>query len=148
MKIKLLTFFGMLTVAAFALWTIPTTASAQGNTDAPQNPSTEQTTTTPEAYTYTAQTGDSYSVLARKAIQTYGIETQTNLSGAQIVFAETNLTQEAGSELLETGQTVTITKADVQKWVDKAKDLTDSQKAAWQYYVSFVDFNTDAFGES
>lgn len=145
MKTKLLTIFGVMALSAFAVVALPDTASAQsGNTSQPQTSSTSTTAN----YTYVAQPGDSYSVLARKAIQTYGIETKTNLSGAQIVFAETGLTQAAGSPVLLTGQTVAISKNDVKAWVDKAKALTPAQITAWNYYVPFVDFNTNGNGQA
>lgn len=99
------------------------------------------------AYNYVAQEGDSYSVLARKAIQTYGINNGVNLSGAEIVAAETNLTRTAGSPELSAGQEVSITESDVKQWVDAAQALTDAEEANWDYYVQFVDFNTDAAGE-
>ena len=101
-----------------------------------------------EAYSYVAQTGDSYSELARKAVQTYGIVNKVTLSGAQIVFAETNLTKEAGSPVLNLNQEVTISIATVKSWVEKAQKLTDVQKTNWNYYVQFVDFNTNSVGES
>lgn len=100
------------------------------------------------AYDYVAQAGDSYSVLARKAVQTYGIETGANLSGAQIVFAETHLTQAAGSLALNEGQDVSIDKDDVKQIVQDAQELSDSEETAWDYYVQFVDFDTSNNGES
>lgn len=100
------------------------------------------------AYNYVAQEGDSYSVMARKAVQTYGIINSVNLSGAEIVFAETNLTRTAGSPAINAGQEVSINVADVQKWVEAAQALSDAEEALWEVYVPFVDFNTDAVGET
>ena len=99
-------------------------------------------------YTYVAQSGDSYSVLARKSIQIYGIDNQVALSGAQIIFAETNITQANGSQLLNEGQTVTIEISQVADWVAKAQQLTPEEEAAWAVYVPFTDFNTNAAGEA
>lgn len=99
------------------------------------------------SYDFVAQPGDSYTQMARKAVQIYGIETQTNLSTEQIVFVETNLTQAAGSPALEIGQKVTLSKALVSEWVAKAITLTDAQKAAWHPYTIGVDFNTNSVGE-
>lgn len=98
-------------------------------------------------YTYKAQEGDSYSQLARKAIQTYGITEKAKLSQAQIVYAETELTQKAGSPILEIGQKVTIKDSDVKSVVERAKKLDATTLAAWQAYVPYVDFNTDNVGE-
>lgn len=151
---KLLTFAGVMALFTVAAVALPNTASAQGDEQTKSTQTTqaqEQQSTGEEAsddaYTYVAQPGDSYSVLARKAIQTYGIDSKTDLSGAQIIFVETNLTQAAGSPLLNEGQSVAISKATVEEWVDKAKDLTDEQEAAWNVYVPYVDFDTRNNGE-
>ncbi len=150
MKIKLLTFFGALFVAAFVMVAMPNSANAQGaeaqNTEATEQ--TQESTSEAKSYTYIAQAGDSYSVLARKAIQTYGIETKTDLSGAQIVYVETNLTLLAGSPELNEGQEVKIAESTVKDWVEKAKDLSAEEQAAWDYYVQFVNFDTSKNGES
>lgn len=99
-------------------------------------------------YTYAAQAGDSFTKMARKAVQTFGITEEVDLSGAQIVFAETQLTQAAGSPLLNLGQEVELTQSDVANWVERAQELTEEQEAAWATYVPAVDFNTDSVGES
>lgn len=99
-------------------------------------------------YSYTAQPGDSYSKMARKAVQTYGIIKKVNLSQAGIIFAETNLTLAAGSPSLELGQKVDITEGTVKEWVEKAKTLTAEQTNAWNKYVANVDFNTNRVGQS
>lgn len=98
-------------------------------------------------YIYVAQPGDSYSAMARKAVQTYGKKFKIHLSLAGIIFAETNLTQEAGSPWLMAGQTVSISEAAVKNWADKALNLTPAEAAAWQVYVPYVDFNTDHVGQ-
>ena len=100
-----------------------------------------------EVYSYVAQPGDSYTKMARKAIQTFGITEKIDVSQAGIIFAETNLTKAAGSPSIDVGETVEIKVSDVDDWVDKATELTDSQEAAWNYYVQFVDFNTDNVGQ-
>lgn len=99
-------------------------------------------------YSYIAQPGDSYSVMARKAIQTYGVNNKVNLSQSRILYAETNLTQEAGSPLLIQGQKVEITQSTVKSWVDKAKALSNDQAAQWDMYTTGVNFNTNNVGES
>lgn len=100
------------------------------------------------SYKYVAQNGDSYTKMARKAIQTYGIKNKVKLSPAKIIFAETNLTDVAGSPYLDLGQSVAIKESTVKSWVEKAKILNASQEAAWNYYVQFVNFNTNAVGEA
>lgn len=101
-----------------------------------------------EAYSYVAQPGDSYSVLARKAIQTYGIQEEVSLSEAQIVAAETNLTIDAGSPILLKGEKVEIDRSLVADWVEKAEDLSNKEQKLWQPYTVGVDFNTDKNGEA
>ncbi len=100
-----------------------------------------------DSYHYTAQAGDSYTKIARKAVQTYGIKTSTKLSPAQIVFAENGLTADAGNIELNLGQNVDVKKSLVGSWIEKAKKLTTEQKAAWATFVPFVDFNTNNVGE-
>jgi ABC-type oligopeptide transport system substrate-binding subunit len=99
-------------------------------------------------YDYQAQQGDSYTKMARKAVQTYGVVNKIDLSGAKIVYAETNLTLEAGSPQLNLGQGVAISEASVKAWVEKAMAITAEEEAAWNHYVQFVDFNTNNVGEA
>lgn len=101
-----------------------------------------------KTYNYVAQSGDSYSLMARKAVQTYGLTSKVKLSGAQIIFSETNLTEAAGSPVLNLGQKVTIKQSAVQSWVTKAQKISSAEAAAWNYYVPFVDFNTNKVGEA
>lgn len=112
-------------------------ASAQENNEESKSP-----------YTYKAQTGDSYTKISRKAVQTYGINNDTNLSQAQIVAAETFLTNEAGSPALHAGESVSISEEAVKNAVEKAKNLDEAQQSRWERYVPFVNFNTDNVGES
>lgn len=104
-------------------------------------------TTSGDVFSYTAQTGDSYTVLARKAIQTYGLTEKVNLSEAQIVAAETALTQNGHDKLLEIGQKVDIAKNDVATAVKNAQSLSTSQLADWQVYVPSVNFDTSKAGQ-
>lgn len=101
-----------------------------------------------DSYTYKAQTGDSYSEMARKAVQTYGVNNSVNLSGAQIIYAETILTNEAKAADLNIGQEVKISKDAVKKQVEAAQKLTEAQQKAWNYYIQFVDFDTDHVGQA
>jgi hypothetical protein len=105
-------------------------------------------TTNADVYSFVAQSGDSYTEIARKSVQIYGFENNVSLSGAQIVFIETNLSLAAGSPELNLGESVTVLKAAIAEWVEKANQLTDAQKAAWQMYADRVDFNTDNVGEA
>lgn len=98
-------------------------------------------------YSYIAQPGDSYSLMARKAIQTYGLTNDVELSEAGILYAETNLTQQSGSPRLEVGQRVEISETAVAEWAGLAKELSDEQLASWDYYTQFANFNTDSVGQ-
>lgn len=119
------------------------TATAQESTE-----QTAEQTQNQVVYSYEAQSGDSYTKIARKAVQTYGIINSVNLTEAGIVFAETNLTLAAGSPELEVGQKVEISEAILSEWVKKAQELTDTQQARWAVYARNVDFNTDAVGQT
>lgn len=131
-----------------------TQEEAQDKQPQEEAPKQEEPETVPQViplgtYQYVAQPGDSYTVLARKAVQTYGKKFDIKLSLAGIVFAETNLTQAAGSPDLAVGQEVEIDEAQVKDWAERASALSDEEEAAWDYYVQFIDsFNTDHAGQS
>jgi hypothetical protein len=110
----------------------------------PTNNNSQQT----GSYDYVAQPGDSYSLIARKAVQTYGIINKVSLSQAQIIYIETNLTQAADSPILNEGQKVSINTNDIKNWVEKAQKLTDSQEAAWNVYAQNANFNTNSVGQA
>lgn len=98
-------------------------------------------------YSYVAQPGDSYTLMARKAVQTYGLKHDVNLSEAAIIYAETHLAQQSGLPQLEVGQRVEIAEAAVGEWVELAQKLTDSQLASWDYYAQLANFDTDNVGQ-
>lgn len=91
-------------------------------------------------YSYTAAAGDSYTVLARQSVQDFAKANGVKLSKAQVIAAETTLTQQAGAPVLEVDQTVTLKNADVKAAVDGAKDLDAASLAAWETYVPYVNF--------
>lgn len=98
-------------------------------------------------YSYTAQPGDSYSLMVRKAIQTHGIVNKINLTPAEIIAAETNLVKEQVFGGLSVGQAVSLDGALVKKWMDFAQALSPEAKANWQYYVALANFNTNNVGQ-
>jgi len=125
--------------------------TAHEGEDHSEEAKTEATTTdqTAEAtYNYVAQPGDSYSQIARKSVQTYGAIMKVDISQAQIIAAETFLTQEAGSPLLNLGQKVSIKEAKIEAAVKKAQALTEAQLKLWQLYTVNVNFNTDKVGQA
>lgn len=87
-------------------------------------------------YVYTAQSGDSYTELARASIIRYDLDTDNlELNAAQVTAAETWLTQDAGSPQINVGQEVLVSKDAVKKFSDQAAGLSDSAKARWQSYA-------------
>ncbi|RTK94582.1 hypothetical protein EKI60_03110 [Candidatus Saccharibacteria bacterium] len=100
------------------------------------------------AYKYVAQPGDSYSLLARKAVQTYGIKNKIKLSLAKTIAAETWLTQAAHSPELNEKQSVEIQESVIKQNVEKAQKLSAADEAAWAVYTQGVNFNTSAVGQS
>lgn len=120
----------------------------EDHTEVAQNEGANEERLATATYTYTAQPGDSFAAMARKAVQTYGIINKVNLSQAQIIFAETNLTIAANSPELNEGQSVAIDESAVKSWVERAEKLSNAQKAAWEAYTVGVDFNTDNVGET
>lgn len=145
-KLSLLALFA--TAAALAALLAVTSPDVSAHETGEQHGHDEaQATAEEEGYTYVAQAGDSYTQLARKAVQTYGLENSVDLSPAAIVYAETQITQEAGSPVLEVGQEIKLSKEAIKKHVEAAQKLSESERAAWAAYVPLVDFNTDNVGE-
>jgi hypothetical protein len=143
---------GSMATIVLLMLVVPATAHATGT---PQTSSTKtaQTTTTNKTapknpYSYVAQPRDSYSKMARKAVQTYGIRNNVTLTTGRILYAETMLTQQAGSPELQQGQTITFNESTVKSWVDKAKALSNTSAAKWDRYTVNVNFNTDHVGEA
>ena len=100
------------------------------------------------SYRYVAQSSDSYSKMARKAIQTYGIKNKVTLSKARIIAAETWLTQDAKSPYLNQGESVVIKESAVKRVVDRAAKLSAAKEALWNAYTVGVNFNTNAVGQA
>ncbi len=151
LKLSALALFAL--VGAFVFTSVnPSLAIAQDSEEPAQESSEqsseEQTEESGNSYTFTAQSGDSFTKIARKSVQIYGIDNDVNLSEAQIVAAETFLTSDAGFPALDLGQSVSISEDTVKAAVEKAEALDEAAVARWQSYVPYVDFNTDNVGES
>lgn len=87
-------------------------------------------------YVYTAQSGDSYTELARASIIRYDLDTEDiDLNAAQVTAAETWVTQDAGSPAIDIGQEILVSKESVQKYAEKAASLSDEAKSRWQTYA-------------
>lgn len=162
LKISALALF--VAVSAFAFTSLsPSAATAQEGEETPASEQVQEEQTGEEQqpeesqdqeqnqstrYAYIAQPGDSFTKIARKAVQTYGFFENTNLSLAEIVAAETFLTSDAGFPALYVGQAVNLSEEAVKSAVEKAQGLDDAAEARWEHYVPHVDFNTDNVGES
>jgi hypothetical protein len=145
----------LLAVAAVLVQPSTATAQATGTNGQPaqapvqnRQAAPQPTTTSGATYQYVAQPDDSYAQMARKAVQTYGKKFRVTLSQGQILFAETNMTLQAGSPLLAQGQAVSIKESDVKSWADKARALDAASVSRWNAYLAGVNFNTDRIGET
>jgi hypothetical protein len=149
-RLSLLAVFALL-IGVMAFVVMPSTSvAAQENeqsTEEAQEGEVEATEEVSEVYEYTAQPGDAYIQMARKAVQTYGVVNEVDLSLEQIVFAETELAKNASFPVLNEGEMVSFNVEAVKTVVEQAQQLTEEQQAAWAYYVSMIDFNTDAIGQ-
>lgn len=93
-------------------------------------------TKTAKGVSIAALAGDSYTTLARKIVQ----NADSKLSKAQVVAAETYLTQWANEPAVDVEDVVLIKQADLDKAVKKAKNLGKADIAAWNTYVPYVEF--------
>lgn len=129
-----------------------TAQAPTASTETPTKPapsSTPQTAsekkpTAPTEFTYTAQVGDSYSLLARKAVGSYTHTQKVTLSPAQAVAAEAFLSESAGSPDLNEGQGVTINANDVKSAVERVQKLPAEELAIWDTYAQDVVFEAGA----
>lgn len=133
----------MMVAGAFAF--TPDTYAHEGEDHSAQESKTK--TADEKVYSYTANAGDSYTQLVRKAVQTYGIVHKENLGNARIVAIETIASEQAGWPLIAEGQVVSFGESAVKTWVDQAKKLSDADVAAWATYTPYIDFDTRGIGE-
>jgi cytoskeletal protein RodZ len=138
-------------------WFVSTNSSKEEQPPQEQQQSSEQTSNETESpaqtasaavYKYVTQRGDSYTEMARKSVQAYLVKHNVQISPAAIIFAETNLTKQAGSPRLEVGQQVEFAEETLKQWVGSAQKLTTEQQAKWNRYVSAVNFDTSHVGEA
>ena len=76
-------------------------------------PETETKKAPTSEYSYTAKLGDSFIGLSRQALTSYSKQTNTTLNSAQLLQAENTLATKAGFPLLDVGQTVAFTPAEL-----------------------------------
>ena len=83
---------------------------------------------TGDTFAYTASAGSSYTLFAREAVSSVVANQQLQASTAQTLQAEVELANNAGSPLLDVGQAVTISRADVIAALQHAGVKIDAQK--------------------
>lgn len=83
---------------------------------------------TGDTFVYTASAGSSYTLFAREAVSSVVANQQLQASTAQTLQAEVELANNAGSPLLDVGQAVTISRADVVAALQHAGVKIDAQK--------------------
>ena len=81
-----------------------------------------------DTFAYTASAGSSYTLFAREAVSSVVANQQLQASTAQTLQAEVELANNAGSPLLDVGQAVTISRADVVAALQHAGVKIDAQK--------------------
>lgn len=91
---------------------------------------TTSTEKSSDTLTYTAQAGDSYTSFAREAVASVAAKQNVSLDSAQALHAEVELVNSAGSPLLDIGQTVAISRADVETAIKNTAPATTAQRAA------------------
>ena len=112
------------------------------------NPQTSTAQAAAKPATQASSASYTYTQLVRKAVQTYGLQEKKNIGKARIIAIETKVASERQNPELSTGQKVSFSKADVEKWVDEAMKLSAGDVAAWNTYVPFIDFDTRTVGEA
>ena len=83
---------------------------------------------TGDTFAYTASAGSSYTLFAREAVSSVVANQQLQASTAQTLQAEVELANNAGSPLLDVGQAVAISRADVIAALQHAGVKIDTQK--------------------
>jgi len=104
------------------------TAQADNKKPAEKTTDTNAVKETGDTFVYTASAGSSYTLFAREAVSSVVANQQLQASTAQTLQAEVELTNNAGSPLLDVGQAVTIFRADVVAALQHAGVKIDAQK--------------------
>ena len=107
--------------------------AAEVNLDSPDVEVTDTTKGNVGAATraYTAQPGDSLTILARRTVADYLVSLQKNLNPAQKVYAETVLVQANNPRRLAVGERVEFNLSQVESIIVQAGQLSPARQAAW-----------------
>jgi hypothetical protein len=104
------------------------TAQADNKKPAEKTTDTNAAKKTGDTFVYTASAGSSYTLFAREAVSSVVANQQLQASTAQTLQAEVELANNAGSPLLDVGQAVAISRADVIAALQHAGVKIDAQK--------------------
>lgn len=104
------------------------TAQADNKKPAEKTTDTNAAKKTGDMFAYTASAGSSYTLFAREAVSSVVANQQLQASTTQTLQAEVELTNNAGSPLLDIGQAVTISRTDVIAALQHAGVKIDAQK--------------------
>ena len=106
------------------------TAQADNKKPAEKTTDTNAAKETGDTFVYTTSAGSSYTLFAREAVSSVVTNQQLQASTAQTLQAEVELANNAGSPLLDVGQAVTISRADVIAALQHAGVKIDAQNAS------------------
>ncbi len=91
-------------------------------------------------YKFTANSGDNYSWISRRAMYAYLTETDSFLNRAQRLFMEVTLANSFENPLLFVGQVVSFESRDVSKVFTEALGLSAIELRAWENQASYVNY--------
>lgn len=95
----------------------------------------------PDEYKFVAVAGDNMSILTRRAIDLYDqADDSIKLSKAQVIYIETNIVQSNGPRLLDIGDSFSVKRANIEKYISMAPGLSEAQLAAWNSYAQRASF--------
>lgn len=110
-------------------------------TDADTSKASSATETPPDVsddITQIATAGDSYTMLARRAVARYADSHKQTLSPAQRAATEAQLTAQAGAPQVEIGQQVVFAETALKQVVQAAQALTPAESLQWQSYADTI----------
>ncbi|MDX1766105.1 MAG: hypothetical protein R3313_04100 [Candidatus Saccharimonadales bacterium] len=120
------------------------TTADQTEQESVSEPVAEPTASLPESFDYVAEECNNLTLLVRKSLQIYDAQTEdVELTSAQIIYAETNVTQKMGSFMLDIGDEVSVPRELVDEFATSSQDLSPGTLAAWDSYTPTVDFELD-----
>ncbi len=108
-------------------------------------PESDDTQTEDEnnAFTYTAQAGDSLSVIVRDALRRFSADREEQMSNAARMYCETTIVQDMGARLLEIGETVTVARDNLEQCAEASANLTEAQVAGWNQYAAQANLDAE-----